>query len=46
MAKNYITKTENKSLKAKQTTIDFILNYSKSFEVIKTKDFTFESHKN
>lgn len=37
---------KNSNLIPEQETIDFILQYSKSLNVIKNKDFTFEINKN
>lgn len=46
MAKIYTLKNFKKSLNPKKRTISFLLNYSKSIEVIKTKNNYFKFHLN
>lgn len=48
MQKIYSKKSLNKdtSLKPKPETVDFLLNYSKSLDVIKNKKYTIEINKN
>jgi hypothetical protein len=37
---------QSKALQPKQSTINFILNYSKALHIIKTREITVEVHKN
>jgi hypothetical protein len=46
MEKIYSQNSNKKSLKPKKRTISFLLNYSKSLEVIKTKKHYFMFHLN
>lgn len=46
MTKNYSTKSSTSNLKPKKSTIDFILSYSKSLNVVKGKKLTFETFVN